>query len=848
MNNSILKDNTELDSILINNNLDFTSNKLVFYKNIEVLPDELKEFILSNITTCDFDKILNLLSCKSCNDLINNNSLICLACKSIYCIKCTRLNYESINKDKIYDCKSSVFYNSNYNFCKCGCTLRLLSIYMFDFLLELIKLPCINCKKQVRIDKYKYHINNDCIYRKVNCFFCNETIIFKDLKSHFITKSQEALDDNYKKNKTCCNMFSYNCHYCNKIFTNLNNLINHINICRHSLNKCKYCELNIINKEYFLHYKSDYCLNKILENTYNLKCEINDLNNKVNNNNNTEFNKNVIAETNNKENINNLIEIKDKSLTIINNTFKKNKKNIIFKSKSSVNINQFNLLNKLNNKKDYYKLSSSFNVELKIKDNDLNSLYYNYKSSNKYKDLNTKFTTNNNISTFNLCNIDNYNKENYEYVETESIMSFAKSTVQLIWPSDVTYKKNCKTNNTYRNVKEVFKNVDDLYEFSNVDNTFLSNNNVINSLNLKNNASYLNKNNNESISKQSIIDNTCKIPYGINTYHLHDILLSNNNKDKNQLMYLNSNKVNIVNLKISGNFKYLNHDIIGENSLDSIINLDESGLCTEKRGSVKLELSKLTEINFIEIVGYCGSKLWDPALGSFSVVETSIDGITFVEVGILPIIGRYISTVKLIQSKTRYIKISNKSTCIGLSYVKIFPYVNLNEVYSSIVLNNNSNKLFKDFATSGDVIYFSNKTKIKLGSYRLHDLYNDNLLNTINNSNIINNNDNVGIVASSPGVIIFEINKNGFIPKLDIKGFNSKYINNLLKDNNHKDIIFSNYISFYHSYDKINWKFICNEYVNNKELTTISLNKSFKAKYLKLEAEEAIGISYFSYK
>lgn len=120
---------------------------------------------------------------------------------------------------------------------------------------------------------------------------------------------------------------------------------------------------------------------------------------------------------------------------------------------------------------------------------------------------------------------------------------------------------------------------------------------------------------------------------------------------------------------VSGNTTLGSQDVTDLNNFED--KTQTKGICASYNGWIILELNRVVEFDSIEIGGYKGNiALWAPSNGQNSTVYTSLDNVTYFEVGTVK--GNYseINKVILNKSKAKYIKFSN-STYIGIGYLKI---------------------------------------------------------------------------------------------------------------------------------------------------------------------------------
>lgn len=113
----------------------------------------------------------------------------------------------------------------------------------------------------------------------------------------------------------------------------------------------------------------------------------------------------------------------------------------------------------------------------------------------------------------------------------------------------------------------------------------------------------------------------------------------------------------------------------GENNINASLTSTESrmGVISIKfEYYITFKLNITCEFDSISIKGYSGviRNGWDSNNGNFSLVYTSLDNYTWLNVGQLPSDIRTIKTIQLFKSKGRYIKFSHYQY-LGIGYLKI---------------------------------------------------------------------------------------------------------------------------------------------------------------------------------
>jgi hypothetical protein len=132
-------------------------------------------------------------------------------------------------------------------------------------------------------------------------------------------------------------------------------------------------------------------------------------------------------------------------------------------------------------------------------------------------------------------------------------------------------------------------------------------------------------------------------------------------------------KIEIVNLFISGTYKYNDKDI-GSNTLEDLVNEDlNKGVCVNNNGWIILELNNVHKVDSIDIAGFTGSNnnVWYPGNGVGATIYTSTDKENWESVGKIDSTFKdKIVNIKLEKTKCKFIKFS-ESPLLGLGYVKV---------------------------------------------------------------------------------------------------------------------------------------------------------------------------------
>lgn len=127
------------------------------------------------------------------------------------------------------------------------------------------------------------------------------------------------------------------------------------------------------------------------------------------------------------------------------------------------------------------------------------------------------------------------------------------------------------------------------------------------------------------------------------------------------------NKVEVIGFKSSA--KYSN---CGTHKFEDLSNKDlKTGICVQSPYFITLELNNDHEIDKIEIAGLTGNSSWSATNGANSQILTSLDGVSFKNVGTIPSnFGGQIQTVTITKSVCRYIKFQHNSY-LGLGYFNV---------------------------------------------------------------------------------------------------------------------------------------------------------------------------------
>jgi hypothetical protein len=96
------------------------------------------------------------------------------------------------------------------------------------------------------------------------------------------------------------------------------------------------------------------------------------------------------------------------------------------------------------------------------------------------------------------------------------------------------------------------------------------------------------------------------------------------------------------------------------------------GICVQSPFNIVIELNMEHEISKIEVGGWAGNtSLWSPTNGANSKIQTSLDGVTFTDVGVIPgSFGNNIQTVNLTKSVGRFIKFQHTGY-VGIGFLNI---------------------------------------------------------------------------------------------------------------------------------------------------------------------------------
>lgn len=767
----------------------------------ESINQHLNEFInyydIKDLNSFDIDNVKNLLKSyieTYCNnqDIINNynnfkNSscvLYNLQIKDFTCIEC----------NKIYKKPYSCAY---CNFTLCKVCLVNLSSNKQQFRKQPLK-NCFNCKNlncQKNISNNSGVIILNFFYRNrfiekliskinINCKYCNKELMLNNLSNHIINDCCKLeynchLCKNSIKVSTIkahilnCQKLCITCKHCNNVYDKILNYINHIYECSNKRSICELCNKEIKFSELEYHKNSHECLSQTYNNYKNIINKYEKLINIINTKNQIDYKNANINEKDN--NLLNIIPDKTSISSVLKNKSYNKKANFNKFSNKCIDSNVEFIKSEIS-------FSRSSSVKVKSNSTNINPVFklYNLKLNKYTDDLNEHI----------LEDTKNYNADasiNSTYID-----------------NNLTNIKNDNFNNFLND--SLFYNLN--HELQ--DNLITKSNKSICTLK-------------KDKSSEAIDKPNCQTKLNLEKIYSDNSLIHNSDLID----------INILKLRISGNFKDIDDEIIGENNINCLNQLNEKGICTEIKGSIKLELVKSYEINYIEVIGYYNHKHWNPNFGSYSMIETSNDGIKFSEVGLLPTIGRHSKFVKLLSSKAKYINISNKQTAIGLSYFKVY---SLAKVQDSNLANNIK---FKDYIKTESLYHKSLNERIKLGDDSLKNI-------TLNRYNNLYTNINSGIVCASPGLIILELYKSIAIIELEIIPYQYNINNVILED---KYLINKNLVTIKHSYDRINWRIIASNYrLELNKINKISVPKFFKALYIKLESLGSIGISYINYK
>jgi len=127
------------------------------------------------------------------------------------------------------------------------------------------------------------------------------------------------------------------------------------------------------------------------------------------------------------------------------------------------------------------------------------------------------------------------------------------------------------------------------------------------------------------------------------------------------------NKVEVIGFKSSA--KYSN---CGTHKFEDLTSKDlKTGICVQSSYFITLELNSEHEIEKIEIAGLTGNNSWSPTNGANANILTSLDGVSFKNVGTIPSnFGGQIQTVNLTKSVARFIKFQHNSY-LGLAYFNV---------------------------------------------------------------------------------------------------------------------------------------------------------------------------------
>lgn len=132
--------------------------------------------------------------------------------------------------------------------------------------------------------------------------------------------------------------------------------------------------------------------------------------------------------------------------------------------------------------------------------------------------------------------------------------------------------------------------------------------------------------------------------------------------------------------EIQREIKYVKFTVLGPYSTAGTQNIEDlnnyedrscmKGICST--GWIILELNREVEFEEMEVGGWAGnSSLWGVTNGSSVGIETSIDGVSYSNVGNMPSsLSATVQKIKLIKSKCKFVKFAGGSYT-GLGYAKI---------------------------------------------------------------------------------------------------------------------------------------------------------------------------------
>jgi len=127
-----------------------------------------------------------------------------------------------------------------------------------------------------------------------------------------------------------------------------------------------------------------------------------------------------------------------------------------------------------------------------------------------------------------------------------------------------------------------------------------------------------------------------------------------------------------IRFEISGEYKS-GETLCGTQSIEDLLDRDtKKGICAKAPGMIMFELNDTWDFEEIEVAGWTGNTtLWTPGNGVSSAISTSIDNVTYKNVGALPSnFSGVITTVKLARTSAKFIKFESKSL-LGLGFLNI---------------------------------------------------------------------------------------------------------------------------------------------------------------------------------